>query len=433
MNDPATNELLDKLATVVQEHNNPAPRQLTRAEQAAKTSQQTTSELPTQAGPLGIRFDFNEGCRIYLPTLAEGFYRVRIRDLDTGNTLIDTGDYKGGWVRSSRLYYSRFCIEIKVGEEGSSDGKTLILRHDYDPTGRDILINLPPGTLGDSIGWFSYVPQWLVEHPGSKLTCRIQRRMIPLFSPGYPDITFLPCEESLDASKGYYATYHLGLFYKDTEHVCAPCDHRLVGLHRTAAYILGLDPLEHRPRIQPDFKGRPIEQPYVCIATQATTQPKYWNNPTGWIELIAWLKEQGYRVICIDAVKAHGDGTHYNTIPWGCEDQTGDRPLIERVRWLRHAEFFVGLSSGLSWLAWAAGCPVVLISGFTHPINEFYTPHRVINYHTCNSCWNDSRHDFDNNDFLWCPRHAGTSRQFECTRLITTDLVKRVIQPLLKH
>ena len=48
--------------------------------------------------------------------------------------------------------------------------------------------------------------------------------------------------------------------------------------------------------------------------------------------------------------------------------------------------------SGLSWLAWAVGTPVVMISGFTHPTNEFATPYRVINYHACNSCWNDVRH-----------------------------------------
>jgi autotransporter strand-loop-strand O-heptosyltransferase len=73
------------------------------------------------------------------------------------------------------------------------------------------------------------------------------------------------------------------------------------------------------------------------------------------------------------------------------------------------------------------GTPVVLISGFTHPTNEFATPYRVINYHACNSCWNDPRLRFDHKDFLWCPRHAGTSRQFECTRLITAEQVKQTI------
>ena len=87
----------------------------------------------------------------------------------------------------------------------------------------------------------------------------------------------------------------------------------------------------------------------------------------------------------------------------------------------------MGLSSGLAWLAWGAGCPVVMISGFSHPDNEFRTPYRIINWHACNSCWNDRRLRFDHQDHLWCPRHAGTPRQFECTALITADHVKRVI------
>ncbi|MFT9215306.1 MAG: autotransporter strand-loop-strand O-heptosyltransferase, partial [Acetobacter malorum] len=84
------------------------------------------------------------------------------------------------------------------------------------------------------------------------------------------------------------------------------------------------------------------------------------------------------------------------------------------------ADAFIGLSSGLAWLAWAAGTEVVMISGFTHPTNEFETPYRVINWHTCNSCWNDPTERFDHHNFLWCPRHENTPRQFECTRLITS-------------
>jgi autotransporter strand-loop-strand O-heptosyltransferase len=114
-----------------------------------------------------------------------------------------------------------------------------------------------------------------------------------------------------------------------------------------------------------------------------------WINPTGWHEVVAHLKAKGLRVICIDQKPVHGSGLVYSHIPHGAEDETGDRPLAERVRWLRHAEAFVGLSSGLAWLAWAAGAKVVMVSGFTHPTNEFSTPYRVINWHTCNSCWND--------------------------------------------
>ena len=166
----------------------------------------------------------------------------------------------------------------------------------------------------------------------------------------------------------------------------------------------------------------------MCIAVQSTAQSKYWNNPTGWDEIVRFLKEAGYRVFCIDLKSTHGQGLVWNHMPRGVEDLTGDRPLIDRARWLKHAEFFVGLSSGLSWLAWAMRIPVVMISGVTHPLNEFATPYRVINYHACNSCWNDPLVGFDRTDFLSCPRHKNTPRQFECTRLITAEQVKQTIR-----
>jgi len=56
----------------------------------------------------------------------------------------------------------------------------------------------------------------------------------------------------------------------------------------------------------------------------------------------------------------------------------------------------------------------------------------VINYHVCNSCWNDVRVRFDHKDFLWCPRHANTPRQLECTRMITADAVKDAIRRVPK-
>ncbi len=174
----------------------------------------------------------------------------------------------------------------------------------------------------------------------------------------------------------------------------------------------------------------PIAERYAVVAVQSSSGCKYWTNPHGWRQVVLFLKENGYRVICIDQKPAHGFGLMWTQIPNGAEDQTGDRPLAERARLLRHASLFVGLSSGLAWLAWAAGCPVVLISGFTHPTNEFTTPYRVINWHACNSCWNDPRHMFDHKDFLWCPRHKDTPRQFECTRLITATQVKQVIQAI---
>jgi autotransporter strand-loop-strand O-heptosyltransferase len=374
------------------------------------------AEVPTQEGPHGIRFDFNEGCRATFPE-SEHAWRIRLSDLDTGNILFETG-FNAGRINSSKRYYVRFRVE--AWRDGES-----VFAHDYSAVDREVLIQFPVGTLGDTMGWFPYAVKFKDKH-NCRLTCGMAEKLIPLFRDAYPDITFLTHEEI--KPERYYATYSIGLFFDDKEHVFQPCDFRYVGLHRTAGYILGVDPTEMAPRLVVPDDSRPIPEPYVCIAVQSTTQSKYWNNPDGWRSIVKFLKEAGYRVICIDQKPTHGGGLIWNHIPNGAEDETGDRPITERVRWLKHADFFIGLSSGLSWLAWASGTPVVMISGFTHPLNEFDTPYRVVNYHTCNSCWNDPHLRFDHKDFLWCPRHKDTPRQFECTRLITVDHVKATIQ-----
>ncbi len=381
-----------------------------------KRNYPAASTTLTQSGPLGIRFDFNEGARIVLPA-SDPPWHVRLRDLDTGNILFQS-TLPGGFVNSAKRYYVRFGIEV-------SQAETPVLQHAFDAAGQEVLILFPVGTLGDTIGWMPYAERFRQAH-GCRLTCGMAAPLIALFRDAYEAIEFLPHEAV--TPERYYATYYLGLFFDDADHVWQPSDFRLVGLHRTAGYILGVDPVEEPPRLGLADPGRPIDQPYVVIATQSTTQAKYWNNPYGWRELVAFLNSAGYRVVCIDQRPVHGHGLVWNQIPHGAEDETGDRPLAERLTWLRHAAAFIGLSSGLSWLAWAAGTPVVLISGFTHPTNEFATPHRVINYHVCNSCWNDPRVRFKHDDFLWCPRHAGTSRQFECTRLITVEQVKQAVQ-----
>ncbi len=381
----------------------------------SKRAYPAPNALPTQQGPEGLRFDFNDGCRVMVPA-SEQPWRMRLSDLETGNILYDT-EMEAGRVNSAKRYFVRFRLEVWQKEVS-------LLVHDYFAADRDVLIQFPMGTLGDTVGWFPYAVKFKERH-GCRLSCAMGLALIPLFRDAYPDITFVTHEEV--KPELYYATYSVGLFFDDKNCVHQPCDFRHVGLHRTAGYILGVDPAEAAPRIAIADESRPIAEPYVCIATQSTTQAKYWNNPAGWRDVIRFLKDAGYKVVCIDQKPAHGGGLVWNHIPHGVEDQTGIS-LQDCARWIKHAEFFIGLSSGLSWLAWAVGAPVVLISGFSHPSTEFATPYRVINFHTCNSCWNDPSFRFDHKDFLWCPRHKDTPRQFECTRLITADLVKRSIE-----
>ncbi|WP_105604834.1 autotransporter strand-loop-strand O-heptosyltransferase [Cronobacter sakazakii] len=367
-------------------------------------------EIPTQQGPEGILYDFNDGARLLLPA---GDWRVEISDNETGNILF-ASDIAEGWVISTKKYYVPF--RLQVWKKGQSEP---LLDHALDMRDKPVLISFPTGTLGDLVGWVPYAERFRQTY-GCQVECTMAQPIIDLFAPVYPQLQFY-APENWASQRTHreppYATWRVGLFFQgDLDK--QPFDFRAVGLHRTAGHILGVDPSE----IVPDLRvhsPRQIAEPYVCIATQSTSQAKFWNNGTGWHEVIEFLKAQGYRVLCIDKERVVGRGYVWNKIPHGAEDFTGNLPLRDRVALLEHAEFFIGLGSCLSWLAWGCRIPVVLISGFSLPASEFYTPWRVINTHVCNGCWDDVRLNFDHQDYFWCPRHKGTDRQYECTRFIT--------------
>ena len=376
-------------------------------------------EQPTQKGPKGIRFDFNDGARVLLP---KGQWHVQIEDDDSGNVLF-VCDVDEGWVTSAKKYYVPFRIKVW-------DRKNLakpLLDHVMDLKNKPVLIKFPVGTLGDLVGWFPYAEKFQQKHQ-CKLECSLAQNILELFRDQYKDMLLSPAPDVKTTKP--YASYRVGLFFRGEENH-QPHDFRRVGLHRTAGYILGVDPAEVPPRLPEDLP-REIKEPYVCIATKATTLAKMWNNGFGWELVIDYLKKQGYRVLCIDKSRTEGMGYVWHQLPHDAEDFTGDRPLLERAALLKHADFFVGLSSGLSWLAWAAGTPVVLISGFSLPNHEFTTPYRVINTHVCHGCIDATDVDFDHKDYLWCPRHKGDERQFECTRAITGRQVIHAIERLMQ-
>ncbi len=396
------------------------------SEPAAATTGTSASEVygriperPLLDAVEGIKFDFNDGIRVAIPAGGRE-YRVAFSDMDTGVYLYNNVIQPGGIVTSVKKFYVRFKLEIF-----RKDGVEPIFVHEFNPEGKEVMIQLPVTTLGDPLGWFPYAEKFRQKHK-CRVIAVLNDPIIPLFQKTYPDIKLITKSETLKYRP--YATYFLGLFFRGNTSN-QPSDFRYVGLHRTAGYILGVDPSETPPKF--DLSApRQIKEPYVCIGVQSSNQAKYWNNPNGWHDVVAMLKSVGYRVICIDRDEVYGWGINYNHMPAGAEDFTGAKPLQERVDILKDCDFFVGLSSGLAWLAWGAGVPVVMISGLTHPLNEFNTPYRVINYHTCNSCWNDMRVDFDHYDFLWCPRHKGTDRHYECTKMISPYQVMEMIRTI---
>ncbi|GBQ10080.1 autotransporter strand-loop-strand O-heptosyltransferase [Swaminathania salitolerans] len=375
------------------------------------------NETPSQIGPEGIRYDFQDGCRVSLPP---GKWHIELRDRLT-QTVIFAGANEGGLVCSTKKYHVPFSFRI------TREGQT-VFAHDMALRGHTVLIDMHLGGIGDHLAWMGHVEAFAALH-GCHVLCLVRPGMAALFAGCNEAITITDDVSCLE--EDYYARYKVLIFFNDTNRDHQPTDYRQVGLGVSGAYILGLPPKDRRPSIAIAPGGPPMEEPYVCIATQATGHNKYWNNPFGWAEIIPYLKKRGFRVVCIDRDRVQGNGTIWHHIPHGAEDMTGSLPLSERARWLKHAAFFIGLSSGLSWLAWAAGCPVVMISGFTEPFNEFETPYRVINRNVCNGCSNDVTIEFERQNYFWCPRHANTERDFECTKMISSAHVEQVIEELL--
>lgn len=137
-----------------------------------------------------------------------------------------------------------------------------------------------------------------------------------------------------------HACYYMGLFFRgdvDNEQI----DFRYIGLHRAAGYLGGVESADEPPHFNLPAK-RNIKEKYVRIAGRRSSQAKYWNNPCGWDEGIAFLHENGDKVVCIDKEKIPGTGLIGNKIPWGVDiDDTGDKPLQERIDMIKDTDFFI--------------------------------------------------------------------------------------------
>jgi autotransporter strand-loop-strand O-heptosyltransferase len=308
------------------------------------------------------------------------------------------------WVKLNREYFTKW--NTKIWEDG-------YLIHDYtlDLKGKRVYICLDSSSLGDTLSWVPYIREFKDKHQCHLI---VSTFMNYLFKDSYPDIEFI---EPGMAANNIYAMYKIGWFYKDEKFDVAknPNDFRKEPLQKTASDILGLDYKETRPLLNiPKVE----KKKKVGIGLHSTCQAKYWNNPTGWQEVVDYLISLGYEVVLYSK---ENDGYMGNFHPKGITKfEAGS---IERlIEDMASCEFFVGLGSGLSWLAWACELPVVLISGFSEEYSETtLDTYRVINKNVCTGCFN--RYRLNASDWNWCPDHQNTERQFECTKEITSQMV----------
>ena len=284
-----------------------------------------------------------------------------------------------------------------------------------------VLIRFNSGALGDTIAWMQYTEEYRIKHdlPHIFVNCNWSE----LFD--YP-LTVFNTEDSLDS---FDRVIDIGIdFQKDN----GPDYPDFVPLQKYASDKLGIRQfIERKPRILVrNTLNSNLYEKCASIGIHSTAQAKYWNNPDGWQEVVNFLNSNNYDVYCLDRHKVFGneESGFWNEIPKSVIFKE-DINIHEIISLLKISDFFIGTSSGLSWLSWALDIPVIMISGFTDPINEFVEGNiRLHNKSGCNSCWHKSK--FDGGIWDWCPDIHEKKEKFECTKLISSD---EVIEKIVDH
>jgi autotransporter strand-loop-strand O-heptosyltransferase len=359
---------------------------------------------------------FVDGAFLEIVGPVEDTYRVDFIDTTTNAVVHQDRIPTNHWIRTARQYFTDWRIDAYRARDDAP-----VFSHRYACRGRRVYIAVESKAVGDTLAWFPSIEAFRQRH-GCAVIC--STFMNDLFRTRYSDLTFV---EPGTTVHDLYAMYRLGWFYLSDgriDHDRNVRDFRCQPLGESAFDILGLPYVETRPRIAWVDGPRPIDDRYVCIAVHATAQAKYWNNPDGWAQVVRFLRQKGYRVLLLSR-----EGPEYmgNKTPDGVT-VVPEGPMDRLVRYLLHASMFIGVASGLAWLAWTVGCRTCLVSGFSLPYTEMTDCIRIFPRApaVCTGCFN--RYRLDPGDWNWCPEHKDTPRMFECTREITGDQVIEAIR-----
>ena len=359
----------------------------------------------------GIGMDFNFGLRLEIPPGNK--YHVKVRDYYNDISLFDEEIENTTLISAEKLFVHWHVTILQNGK--------ILFDYKFDPRGQRIHFIFHQA-LGDNITLFPYMDAFQRAY-GCRISCSVPTYLQELVKTYYPHI-----EQTEVLPFDTYATYYMAACINVP--IAANWDSRAIPLLDIGRSILSDSKMGKVDRvIFKPTKPRQIMEPYVCIAVQASTTAKSWMYPGGWDIVINHLKQHDYRVLCIDKERECTNYGNTVTMPEGAEDFTGEIPLMDRVNMLAYAEFFVGISSGLSWIAWSLNVPVVMISGITLPWYEFNTPYRVRNNMVCNGCFNDLRVDLA--ECYNCRRYENTNRRFECSKKISPQRVLEKIDQVI--
>ena len=309
------------------------------------------------------------------------------------------------WTSCGRKYYTNWVIKIN-GE----------VHHNFNLEGRRVLISLESKSVGDTVAWAPYAIEFAKKHNCKVILSTFHNNWFRGLET-YKDIDFINPGESV----GCYVVYRVGWF-RDSEGGWKKFDSypnqvNRIPLQQTATDILGLDFEEKNYGLNFKIGKRPIKQKYVVFGPEATAGCKEWTYEN-WAILSKMIKNMGYEVVILSQKPFHISNVK----------SISGRPLDDVATYLYHADKFIGLGSGLSWINWGLGKYTYMINGFVEEGHEFTSNLTKITNDLCIKCWNDPVHVFDAGDWNWCPVYKGTELQHICQKSITPLQVFNILE-----
>lgn len=347
-----------------------------------------------------IKVTYLDGPRVEIIGQDPQEYFIEFINSKTNEVKFSTTISNGMWCACSIKYFVEW--EIRVNGE---------IIDKFNPTGKTILISLESSSLGDTIGWVPYAVEFQKKHNCKVLLSTFRNFLFEKLS-YYSGIQFVKPGESHMC----YAVYRIGWYKKDglwNDKNRNPNQVNLIPLQQAATDILGLNFFELNYGLHIENYERSHKKRYVVFGPQATAGCKEWSFEN-WCELAQMIKSKGYDIFVVSQ-KEYKIPETFNF---------KNKSLQEVMTLLVHADKFIGLGSGLSWINWALGKHTYMINGFAKPGHEFTSnTTRIYNDNTCVFCWNDEVFTFDPSDWDWCPVYKGTKKQHICQRSITPKQV----------
>ena len=358
-----------------------------------------------------ILISFNDGPKVEIKGSRPKKYKVEFINGETNEVAYRTHIKNNMWTFCTKKWNIPWVIKV--------DNK---VHHVFDLKGKKVRVNLASKSIGDTLAWVPQVARFSQIYECEVSLATFHNHWFENH-PSYQHLEFVNHEHK----DKYYAVYKLGWFRNKKEQwdegEYHPTQPNTIPLGQAACDILNIPYKEVSYGLNFKPKERPFPTPYICIGPRSTAALKEWPEHY-WEYLAVELNKLGYKVVNI---------SHEGFSKPGIIDR-GGMEWEDSINHLYHADLFIGLGSGLSWMNWTLGKFTIMINNF-NPYGFDFTQNmiQIQNHSVCNGCWADTRFTFDKSNWDWCPKHQGTPAQHICHSAIRPEQVLAKVKYALKY